>query len=128
MEEFHLTPIHIDELSQSLHPFQSAPWAYIKQKNGWKGHAFKLTIHSSEQSINILILTKKLPPIFAFAYIPFAGLLNISETPNVKFIQQLAKKSQRKITPSLFLRYDFPFTFSDEENIIHIKGRPHQRM
>ncbi len=92
MEEFHLKAIHIDELSTSLHPFQSSSWAYIKQKNGWKPHAFRLTCNSSEIHRDILILTKSLPPIFVFAYIPFSSLLQITETSDTKFIQQLAKR------------------------------------
>lgn len=124
MEQFHLTPISIDELSQSMHPFQTAPWAYIKQKNGWKTHAYKLTLYPSEKQKDLLILTKVLPPIFSFAYIPFANLLNITDLPDAKFIQLLAKKIKEELRlPLLFLRYDFPFTFADEENIIHIKGR-----
>jgi len=124
MEEFHLRSIHIDELSTSLHPFQSSSWAYIKQKNGWKPHAFRLTCNSSEIHRDILILTKSLPPIFAFAYIPFPPLLQITETSDTKFIQQLAKKIKEKLhLPLLFLRYDFPYNFDDERNIIHLKGR-----
>ena len=124
MEDFHLIPIQLDALSQTSHPFQSASWAYIKQKNGWKGHAFRLAIHPSEKTVDLLILTKVLPPIFAFAYIPFAALLDISETPNSKFIQQLARKIKEELhLPLLFLRYDFPFTFNHEQDITHIKGR-----
>ncbi|NCB01995.1 MAG: hypothetical protein EOM67_07485 [Spirochaetia bacterium] len=56
MDDFHLTPIAIDELSHSLHPFQSPSWAYLKQKNGWKPHAFRFISETSEKSLEILIL------------------------------------------------------------------------
>ncbi len=124
MEEFHLEPIAIDELSQSAHPFQTATWAYIKEKNGWKYHAYRLIINSNEKPKDLLILTKILPPIFSFAYIPFADLLDISSIPHTKLVQLLAKKIKEKLHLNLlFLRYDFPFTFTDEKEIVHIKGR-----
>ena len=96
----------------------------LSKRNGWKPHAFRLTCNSSEIHRDILILTKSLPPIFVFAYIPFSSLLQITETSDTKFIQQLAKKIKEELhLPLLFLRYDFPYTFDDERNIIHLKGR-----
>ena len=124
MNEFHLTPIKIDQLSHSNHPFQTSFWAYLKQKNGWKPYAFRINFDESDRIIDILILTKVLPPVFAFAYIPFANLLEDLQINEAKFIQQFSRKVKKEIQqPLLFLRYDFPFLDTNEDGIPHIRGR-----
>ena len=51
-------------------PFQSAFWATLKARNGWRGLAF--AVESSEGSGKVLVLLRRFAPLFSIAYAPFA--------------------------------------------------------
>ncbi len=124
MVKLDLSSITLEQLPDTGHPFQSLYWAYLKKNNGWKPFAFQLECKELQVSEKFLVLTRTIAPLFHIAYIPFSPLsVELFSTHNGYF-QQLSKKIA-KLLPSqpIFIRYDFPFTFDNEQNIIVLKGR-----
>jgi lipid II:glycine glycyltransferase (peptidoglycan interpeptide bridge formation enzyme) len=119
-----LSSIPVEQLSNSGHPFQSPYWAYLKKKNGWRPFAFHLECEELDVSENFLVLARSIGHIFNIAYIPFPPL-KIEQSPSSAFyIEMLSKKIKTFLPiPLLFIRYDLPFTFTDEDKVATIKGK-----
>jgi len=123
MIEMDISSIDIERLPTDGHPFQSPSWAYVKKINGWKAAAFHLECAKEGLSENLLVLTKPVGLIFYIAYIPFCSDSIRELSLKEEFFYQLSR-SLRRLLPShlLFIRYDFPFFYTDENMIPTMKG------
>ena len=124
MNDMDIASIEIEMLSSDGHPFQSPPWAYLKQQNGWTAVALHLESRSCNVNENLLILTREIKKTFHIAYIPFCPhriqtlLLNNGDFQS--FSESLCRFLPRSV---VMIRYDLPFTYTDERYIVSISGK-----
>jgi lipid II:glycine glycyltransferase (peptidoglycan interpeptide bridge formation enzyme) len=94
-----IKPIRAEELSGDGSPLQSLFWAQAKSILGWKPYAFEI---GEEQQL--LLLVRRIAPLFFFAYVPFGP----SEPSDLALLSKQLKQEIKE--PVFAIRYDLPFT------------------
>ncbi len=94
-----IKPIRVEDLSGDGSPLQSLFWAQVKSILGWKSYAFEI-----EEEQRLLILVRRIAPLFFFAYVPFGP----SKPNDLALLSEQLK--QRIEEPIFAIRYDLPFT------------------
>jgi lipid II:glycine glycyltransferase (peptidoglycan interpeptide bridge formation enzyme) len=93
---------------------QSAFWGEFKSEYGWRSLRFELELvrelELSERRARILVLVRRLPAGFSFAYVPHGPEIELPETERAPFLAQLSK-ALRPFLPRrcLFIRFDPPW-------------------
>jgi lipid II:glycine glycyltransferase (peptidoglycan interpeptide bridge formation enzyme) len=107
---------------------QSRFWGDFKAEFGWK--PLCLSVEAFPRAFQLLLLIRRLPAGFSFAYVPHGPELELPEGERASFLAELAR-SLKPLLPSrcLFIRFDPPWfrvevpradSASDEEAI----GKP----
>jgi lipid II:glycine glycyltransferase (peptidoglycan interpeptide bridge formation enzyme) len=98
-----LSPIPVDGLEGRL-CMQSACWARLKERHGWKAYAFRM------QHSTLLVLTRRFFWRFTLAYVPFGPLEDVD-------LANLSRQLSPLLDGHLFaVRYDLPYGSAADGN------------
>jgi lipid II:glycine glycyltransferase (peptidoglycan interpeptide bridge formation enzyme) len=104
---FPLEPGAEDRASSFL---QSAFWGDFKAEYGWKPLRFVLEAETSGMRSHLLLLLRRLPAGYSFAYVPHGPEMDVPLTERAVFLAALSD-ALRPFLPSrcLFIRFDPPW-------------------
>jgi lipid II:glycine glycyltransferase (peptidoglycan interpeptide bridge formation enzyme) len=89
---------------------QSDFWSCFKAEYGWTPHRLELTLDGSDRPSPLLLLVRRIPGGFCFAYIPHGPERDVPESDRAGFLAELSEKS-RPFLPRrcIFIRFDPPW-------------------
>jgi lipid II:glycine glycyltransferase (peptidoglycan interpeptide bridge formation enzyme) len=96
---------------------QSGFWGSFKAQFGWEAFAFRVgwKTLASQQEKSLLVLRRRLAPIFALAYVPWGPELP-DDVPFQPALEELAKLLKEELPKdTVFIRFDPPWLL-DENN------------
>jgi len=102
---------------------QSPVWGEFKSRFGWSAKVFLIDWLSNDikEKTPLLVLCRRLAPGFSFAYVPWGPEMPASFPLNEerpKAISELAKKLKKYLSRNVFIRFDFPWFFTEgDENL-----------
>jgi len=119
-----LTRADLSFCDQSDSFLQSGFWGSFKAQFGWEAFAFRAvwkTQASQDEEKPLLVLRRRLAPVFALAYVPWGPELPV-DVPFQPALEELAKRLN-KILPkdTVFIRFDPPWLLDEnnKEGVIH---------
>lgn len=87
---------------------QSRFWGDFKAEYGWK--PICLSVEALSSAFQLLLLIRRLPAGFSFAYVPHGPELDIPEGEGAAFLAELARSIKPLLPPRcLFIRFDPPW-------------------
>ncbi|MDD3367043.1 MAG: peptidoglycan bridge formation glycyltransferase FemA/FemB family protein [Sphaerochaetaceae bacterium] len=120
--------VGLDQLDATWNPFQSQFWAQAKRASRWHPFAFSFTAPAvngqREHTSVVLVLVRRLLLGMRLAYIPFGPEIDAYEGEGAQVIR-LFSRALRPLLPKgiAFIRFDLPWSKTDNEQIVPIAGR-----
>jgi lipid II:glycine glycyltransferase (peptidoglycan interpeptide bridge formation enzyme) len=105
-----VSPLERSALESSASFLQSAFWGDFKADYGWTPQRFLIEAESSGMRASLLLLIRRLPAGYSFAYIPHGPELEISQDERGPFLAELSKALRPFLSRHcLFIRFDPPW-------------------
>ncbi|TVR60676.1 MAG: peptidoglycan bridge formation glycyltransferase FemA/FemB family protein [Spirochaetaceae bacterium] len=111
-DEVRVVPIDASRLSPRDNLLQSPFWAAVKQRFGWRAHAFSVRAQNTESTL--LVLERGLPGGLSLAYIPHGPDFSVPDDRHAETLVSTARALRRHLPRScVFVRFDPPWQVSE---------------